>query len=145
MERIEIPATIYWKTKTGKKFSNQEDCEKYERLHDKWHKYKAPGLYREFENVEGQLCYAYWIESREELDDVIWLIHYRLNTSTCNYVSRDNRPLKPQWIVACPDYNEYNAEMAIRTLEEVRELAEDTLKAAQDTLLEIIKLIEEKV
>jgi hypothetical protein len=56
MERIEIPATIYWKSKHGKKFSNQEDCEKYERLHDKW---QVPELYREFENVEGQLCYAY--------------------------------------------------------------------------------------
>jgi hypothetical protein len=145
MERIEIPATVYWKTKTGKKFSNQEDCEKYEKLHDKWHKYKASELYREFENVEGQLCYAYWIESKEELDDVIWLTHHRLNSSTCNYVSRDDRELTPQWIVAYPDYNEYNAEMAIRTLEEVRDITEDTLKAAQETLSTIVKLLWEKV
>jgi hypothetical protein len=141
MERIEVPSTVYWKSKLGKKFTNQEDCEKYERLHDKW---QVPELYKEFENVEGQLCYAYWIESKEELDETIWLIHHRLNTSTCNYVSRDSLPLSPQWVVACPDYNEYCAEMAIRTLEEIKELTEDTLRAAQDTLSEITKLIQEK-
>lgn len=144
MERIEIPATVYWQTKTGKKFSNQEDCEKYERLHDKWHKYKATELYREFENIEGQLCYAYWIKSKEELEDIIWLTRYRLNTSTCNYVSRDSTPFSSQWVVACPDYNEYNSEMAIRTLEELRELTQETLDAARETLSEIEKLIEEK-
>ena len=103
MERIEVPATIYWKSKFGKKFANQEDCEKYERLYDKW---QVPELYREFENVEGQLCYAYWIESNEELDEVIWLTRRRLDTSTCNYVSVDNRVLESQWIIVCPGYNE---------------------------------------
>ena len=35
MEQIKIPETFYWQTKTGKRFSNKEDCEKYERLYDK--------------------------------------------------------------------------------------------------------------
>ena len=142
MERIEIPATIYWKTKTGKKFTSQEDCKKYEQLFDKW---QVPERYREIENIEGQLCYAYWIESREELDEIIWLTHRRLNTSTCNYVSRDNNALEPQWVLVCPDYNEYNSEMAIRTLKEVRDITEDTLKAAQDTLSKLVMLMWEKV
>ena len=141
MERIEIPATIYWKTKTGKKFSNQEDCEKYERLHDKW---QVPELYREFENVEGQLCYAYWIESKEELDEVIWLTWRRLDTSTCNYVSVDNRVLEPQWIIVCPSYNEYNSEMAIRTMKDFREEIDDIISAAIQTNETLAKLIWEK-
>ena len=142
MERIEIPATIYWKTKTGKKFTSQEDCEKYEQLFDKW---QVPERYREIENIEGQLCYAYWIESREELNEIIWLTHRRLDTSICNYVSRDNNVLEPQWVLVCPDYNEYNSEMAIRTLKEVRDITEDTLKAAQDTLSKLVMLMWEKV
>lgn len=141
MERIEIPATIYWKAKTGKKFTSQEDCEKYERLFDKW---QAPERYREFENIEGQLCYAYWIETLEELDEITWLIHYKLDTSTCNYIKSIVDTFKPQWVVACPDYNECYVELAIRTLEDLREEVEDTLKAAQDTVAKIVKLIWEK-
>ena len=141
MERIEVPATIYWKTKTGKKFTNQEDCEKYEQLFDKW---QVSERYRELENVEGQLCYAYWISSREELDEVIWLTHHRLSTSTCNYVSRDNSALEPQWIIVCPDYNEYNSEMAIRTLKDFRDEVDDIINAALETNKAIAKLIWEK-
>jgi len=141
MERIEVPATIYWKSKHGKKFTSQEDCEKYEQLFDKW---QVPELYREFENVEGQLCYAYWIESKEELDEVIWLTWRRLDTSTCNYVSRDNRPLNPQWIIVCPSYNEYNSEMAIRTIKDFREEVDDIIKAALETNEAMAKLIWEK-
>jgi hypothetical protein len=141
MERIEIPATIYWKSKFGKKFTNQEDCEKYESLYDKW---QVPELYREFENVEGQLCYAYWIESKEELDEVIWLTWRRLDTSTCNYVSVDNRVLEPQWIIVCPGYNEYNSEMAIRTMKDFREEIDDIIKAAIETNEALAKLIWEK-
>ena len=142
MERIVIPATIYWKSKHGKKFTSQEDCEKYEQLFDKW---QASELYREFENVEGQLCYAYWIESKEELDEVIWLTWRRLDTSTCNYVSVDNRVLEPQWIIVCPGYNEYNSEMAIRTMKDFREEIDDIIKAAIETNEALAKLIWEKV
>ena len=142
MERIEIPATVYYKSKFGKKFTNQEDCEKYERLYDKW---QVPELYREFENVEGQLCYAYWIESNEELNEVIWLTWRRLDTSTCNYVSVDNRVLEPQWIIVCPGYNEYNSEMAIRTMKDFREEIDDIISAAIQTNEALAKLIWEKV
>ena len=142
MERIEIPATVYYKSKFGKKFTNQEDCEKYEGLYDKW---QVPELYREFENVEGQLCYAYWIESNEELNEVIWLTWRRLDTSTCNYVSVDNRVLEPQWIIVCPGYNEYNSEMAIRTMKDFREEIDDIISAAIQTNEALAKLIWEKV
>lgn len=141
MERIEVPATIYWKSKHGKKFTSQEDCEKYEQLFDKW---QVPELYHEFENVEGQLCYAYWIESKEELDEVIWLTWRRLDTSTCNCVSCDNSTLKPQWIIVCPSYNEYNSEMAIRTMKDFREEIDDIIKAAIETNEALAKLIWEK-
>lgn len=142
MERIEVPATIYWKSKFGKKFANQEDCEKYERLYDKW---QIPELYREFENVEGQLCYAYWIESKEELDEIIWLTRRRLDISTCNYVSVTDRELESQWIIVCPSYNEYNSEMAIRTMKDFREELDDIIRAAIETNEALAKLMWEKV
>lgn len=142
MERIEVPATIYWKSKFGKKFANQEDCEKYERLYDKW---QIPELYREFENVEGQLCYAYWIESKEELDEIIWLTRRRLDTSTCNYVSVTDQELESQWIIVCPGYNEYNSEMAIRTMKDFREELDDIIRAAIETNEALAKLMWEKV
>ena len=142
MERVEIPAVVYWKSKSGKKFNNQETCEKYERLFDKWNK---PSVYREIENVEGQCCYVYWVETKEDLDDLIWFIRYNKDISTCNYIEPGDKPFEPQWIVASPDYNEYNAEMAIRTLEDMRDITEDTLKAARDTLGVIVKLLWEKV
>lgn len=141
MERIEIPATAYYKSKHGKKFTNPDDCKKYEILYDKW---QVPELYREFENVEGQLCYAYWIESKEELDEVIWLTWRRLDTSTCNYVSVDNRVLEPQWIIVCPGYNEYNSEMAIKTMKDFREEIDDIISAAIQTNEALAKLIWEK-
>lgn len=142
MERIEIPAEVYFKAKDGKKFSRQEDCERYESLYDKW---QVSELYREFENVEGQLCYAYWIGSKEELDEVIWLTRRRLDTSTCNYVSVDNRALEPQWIIVCPGYNEYNSEMAIRTMKDFREELDDIIRAAIETNEALAKLMWEKV
>lgn len=142
MERIEVPATIYWKSRFGKKFAYQEDCEKYERLYDKW---QVPELYREFESVESQLCYAYWIESNEELEEVIWLTRRRLDTSTCNYVSVDNQVLEPQWIIVCPGYNEYNSEMAIRTMKDFREELDDLIRAAIETNEALAKLMWEKV
>jgi hypothetical protein len=138
MERIEIPVEVYWKSKQGKKFTSQEDCEKYERLFDKW---QATNLYREIENVEGQLCYCYWVETKEELDEIIWLIYHKFYTSTCNYV----KDFYPQWIIACPDYTEYTSEMAIRTLKDFREELDETLKAIQDTLSNVIKLTWEKI
>lgn len=142
MERIEVPATIYWKSKFGKKFANQEDCEKYERLYDKW---QIPELYREFENVEGQLCYAYWIESKEELDEIIWLTWRRLDASTCNYVSVTDQELEPQWVIVCPGYNEYNFEMAIRTMKDFCEELDDIIRAAIETNEALAKLMQEKV
>jgi hypothetical protein len=143
MERIEIPATVYWQSSYGKRFTTQEDCEKYEQLYPKW---QNPVRYRELENVEGQLCCVYWVESVEELEEAIWFTHTKLNVSTCNHVRlRSDVEFRPQWIIACPDYNEYNAEMAIYTLEDFREVVDETLKAAQDTISEVIKLIWEKV
>ncbi len=142
MERIEIPATVYWQSSYGKRFTTQADCEKYERLYLKW---QNPIRYRELENVKGQLCYVYWVESVEELEGIIWFIRTKLIVSTCSYVRlRSDVEFKPQWIIACPDYNEYNAEMAIRTIEDFREEVDDTLKAAQDTISKVVKLIWEK-
>lgn len=142
MERIEIPATTYWKSKFGKKFANQEDCEKYERLYDKW---QVSELYREFENVEGQLCYAYWIESKDELAEIIWLTGRRLDTCTRNCVSVDDRVLEPQWIIVCPSYDEYSSEMAIRTMKDFREEIDDIIKAALEINSTLAKLMWEKV
>lgn len=142
MERIEIPATVYWQSSYGKRFTTQEDCEKYEQLYPKW---QNPVRYRELENVEGQLCFAYYVESVLELEEIIWFTRTKQSVSTCNHVRlRSDVEFTPQWIIACPDYNEYCAEMAIKTIEDFREEVDDIFKAAQDVKSEVVKLIWEK-
>ena len=139
MERIEVPATIYWQSKTGKKFTAQEDCEKYERLYDKW--WKSQDNHREFEGIEGELCHAYWIETKEDVEEILWLEHQLHHTATRNYINRYER----QWIVLSPDWDEYGAVTAARGIEEVKDIVNDTLKSAQDVYSELVKLSWERV
>ncbi len=139
MERIEIPAEVYFKAKDGKRFRNKEDCEKWETLYDKWTK---PEVFREFENEEGQLCYAFWVESKEEIKDVLWFFDHKMHTCTRNStgVLRD----APQWFIMRPYYDGYNSDYEIMTVEDFRELLDETLKAVQDTISEVVKLTWEK-
>jgi hypothetical protein len=138
MERIEVPATVYWQAKTGKRFNNKEDCEKYERLYDKWWNTR-----RAFEGTEGEECFAYWTETKEDLEEILWFAHYAHHADTHNYI-RIGATYKPTWIVLYPDYDEYGVETSVRSIEDFQEIVADTLKAAQDTMSEIVKLIEEK-
>ncbi len=140
MERIEIPAEVYFKSKDGKKFRKQEDCEKWERLFDMW---SRPEVFREFEDEEGQLCYAFWIESKEEIKDVLWFFDQKMHTCTRN----STRALRDesQWLIMHPYYDGYNSDYEIMTVEEFRELLDDTLKAVQDTISTVVKLTWEKV
>ena len=137
MERIEVPATIYWKSKHGKKFNNQEDCEKYEILYEKWWKSKD---HREFEDVDGCLCHAYWTETKEDVEEILWLEHQMHYVATRNYIDT----YKPQWIILQPDYDEYSAVAAVRSIDEVKDLVQETLKAARDVYSELVKLSWEK-
>ena len=136
MEQIKIPETFYWQTKTGKLFSNIEDCEKYERLYDKWWK-----SHREFEGVEGELCYAYWVESKEDIEEILWVAYYMHRASTHLYTSITEYN-KPTWLILYPDYD--GAETSVRSIDEFLEIVNDTIEAAQETKLELTKLIEEK-
>lgn len=139
MERIEIPAEVYFKAKDGKKFNTQEACEKYERLYDKW--WKSQDNHREFEGIEGELCHAYWTETKEDVEEVLWLAHYMHHSPTHNYIIN----YIPQWIVLSPDWDEYGAITSVRSIEEVKDIVKDTLKAAQDTHSELVKLSWERV
>ena len=144
MERIEHPAEVYWKDKTGKLFSTQEACEKYERLYDKWFKTTN---HREFEGIEGELCHAYWTETKEDVEEVLWLEHYTYHPTTHNCIKDfySNKDYKPQWIILQPDYDEYGAITAVRSIEEVKDLVQETLRAAQDVYSELVKISWEKV
>ena len=139
MERIEMPVTAYWQANDGKHFSSQEDCERWESLYPKW---TNPVRYREFENEEGQLCYAFWIETKEDLEDIIWFISRKLYACTRNRLCSFRE--EPQWVVVRPFYDGYNSDYEVITIKEYREALDDTLKAVQDTLSDIIKMIWEK-
>jgi hypothetical protein len=139
MERIEIPATAYWQANDGKRFTSQEDCERWESLYPKW---TNSVRYREFENEEGQLCYAFWIETEADLKDILWFFDHKLHTCTRNLV---NKPWDtPQWVVIHPFYDGYNADYEALSMEEYRDLLDETLKAVQDTLSAVVKMIWEK-
>ena len=139
MERIEVPVTAYWQANDGKRFTSQEDCERWELLYPKW---TNPVRYREIENEEGQLCYAFWIESKEDLKEVLWFFDRKLHACTRNGlgVLRD----EPQWIIVRPFYDGYNSDFEVISIREYRELLDETLKAIQDTLSDVVKLIWEK-
>ncbi len=138
MERIEMPAIVYWQSKHGKRFISQEDCEKYEKLFDKW---QNPVRYREFKNVEGQLCHAYWVESKEELDDVTWFIQTKLDNFVCNHIQQPYTKFKDQWVVV---YQDYAGDLVIESIEDFRDELDKTLKAVNSTLSTVVKLIWEK-
>lgn len=129
MKQIEIPSTTYWQAKTGRRFSNKQDCERYELLHDKW-----VDTRKEFQDIEGQQCFAYWIETTEDLEEVLWFAKYAHYASVHNYIGKLTN-FTPMWIILYPDYDEYGAETAVKSLEDYKEVVEDTMKAAQSTLL----------
>jgi predicted transcriptional regulator YdeE len=139
MERIEIPAEVYFKSKDGKKFRVQEDCERWEAAYSKW---TNQAVYREFENEEGQLCYAFWLESEEDLEDVLWFFDTKMHS--CTRGSGFVKDLYPQWIVAYPYYDEYNADYSVSSIEDFKDALYETKQAVEDTLSEVIKLIWEK-
>ena len=111
MERIEIPAEVYFKSKDGKKFRVQEDCERWEAAYSKW---TNQAVYREFENEEGQLCYAFWLESEEDLEDVLWFFDTKMHS--CTRGSGFVKDLYPQWVVAYPYYDGYNSDYSVSSI-----------------------------
>lgn len=140
MERIEVPATAYWQANDGKRFTSQEDCEKWESLYPKW---TNSIRYREFENEEGQLCYAFWIENKEELEEALWFFDRKSHACTRNHTGILQN--EPQWVIIRPFYDGYSSDYVVETIREYRELLDETLKAVQDTLATVIKLTWEKV
>ena len=136
MERIEVPAEIYFKSKDGKKFRLQGDCERWEAACDKWDR---PEVFREFENEEGQLCYAFWITSKEELEDALWFFDKKMHSNTRGTpVIKDFRP---QWVVVYPYYDGYNSDYFVESIKLYRETLDETLKAVQDTISTVAKLM----
>ena len=139
MERIEIPAEVYFKAKDGKKFRTQEDCERWEFLYDIW---TDPSVYREFENEDGQLCYAFWIKTKEELEDAIWFFDKKMHSNTRGVnVIKDFRH---RWMIVYPYYDGYNSDYFVEPIELFRATLDETLKAVHETISIISKLTWEK-
>lgn len=139
MERIEIPAEVYFKSKDGKKFRAREDCERWEAAYSRW---TNSAVYREFENEEGQLCYAFWLESEEDLEDVLWFFDTKMHS--CTRGSGFVKDLYPQWVVAYPYYDGYSSDYSVSSIEDFKDALYETKQAVEDTLSEVIKLIWEK-
>ena len=135
MERIEIPAEVYFKSNDGKKFRLQAECEKWEALSGKW---SSPARYREFENEDGQLCYAFWIKTKEELEDAIWFFDKKMHSNTRGTtVIKDFRP---RWMIVYPYYDGYNSDYFVEPIELYRATLDETLKSVQDTISVVAKL-----
>ena len=139
MERIEIPAEVYFKAKDGKKFRLQEECERWEAASDKWNREE---VFRTFENEDGQLCYAFWIETKEELEDAIWFFDKKMHSNTRGLnVIKDFRP---RWMVVYPYYDGYSSDYFVEPIELFRDTLYETKQAVEDALSEVTKLIWEK-
>ena len=138
MERIEIPAEIYFKSKDGKKFRLQQECERWEAAIDRWDR---PEIFREFENEEGQLCYAFWIESKEELEDALWFFDKKMHSNTrgSTYI----KEFKPRWMIVYPYYDGYNSDYLVEPIELFRETLGETLQAVQEAVTAVDSLLKE--
>jgi hypothetical protein len=139
MERIEIPAEVYFKSNDGKKFRLQAECERWEAA---LAKRARPEVFREFENEEGQLCYAFWVEAKDELEDVLWFFDTKYHTRTVWASAAEG--WQPQWIIIYPYYDGYNSDYYAETAEEFKTTLYETKQAVEDALSEVIKLIWEK-
>ena len=139
MELIEIPAEVYFKANDGKKFRLSAECERWEAASIKW---TRPEVFRQFENENGQLCYAFWITTKEELEDAIWFFDKKMQSYTRGVnVIKDFRD---RWMIVYPYYDGHNSDYFVEPIEMYRSTLEETLKAVQDTMSEVNKLIWEK-
>ena len=139
MERIEMPAEVYFKSTDGKKFRLQAECERWEAASDKWDREE---VFRTFENEDGQLCYAFWIETKEELEDAIWFFDKKMHSNTRGVtVIKDFRS---RWMVVYPYYDGYNSDYFVEPIELFRDTLCETKQAVEDALSEVTKLIWEK-
>ena len=66
MERIEIPAEVYFVARDKKKFLNEADCMRYEYLLDK---YNNSNRYRLLEDGEGHAHHFFYI-NKEEIPEI---------------------------------------------------------------------------
>ena len=138
MERIEIPAEIYFKSKDGKKFRLQHECERWEAAIDRWDR---PEIFREFENEEGQLCYAFWIESKEDLEDALWFFDKKMHSNTrgANVI----KDFRHRWMIVYPYYDGYNSDYFVEPIELFRETLGETLQAVQEAITAVDSLLKE--
>jgi hypothetical protein len=132
MERIEVPAASYWKSKYGRKFSNAADCEKYELLMEKW--MLSAGHATIVDSI-GRLCTCYFINTRDELFEVVWLTKYTHHYQANNPWAVASKAFEPGWFVCAHYDNEYDAGFQMQTIDEFiddcKEILQDAQKAVE--------------
>jgi hypothetical protein len=78
MERIEIPAKIYFKANDGKEFTKEADCVRYEYL---LNKYMTTDRHKTCEDGEGNIHHFFFACNREDMIDIcdwsMFLLGYR--------------------------------------------------------------------
>ena len=57
----------------GHSFSLEQDCVRYEELHNKYHHILKP-RYKLLHNGDGKRKHCYYVESFEELKDLVWFL-----------------------------------------------------------------------
>lgn len=75
MERVDIPASGYYKAADGKRFSDESSCALYESYCDK---YWNDSRHREIEDAEGHLTNFFYIQTEVEALEISFLCRYKL-------------------------------------------------------------------
>ena len=73
MERIEVPAEVYYKAKDSKKFLKEEDCQRYEFLSEK---YMNKDRHAVCEDGEGHDQHFFFAAAKEEIIEICDLSYY---------------------------------------------------------------------
>lgn len=141
MERIEIPAEVYFVARDKKKFLNEAECVRYEYLLDK---YKDLARHRVIQDGEGHPQHFFYISKEEisELGEWSWhFLGYRPWFRDGTYHKWDSFEKGWVWLPWEEQYSE-GPTPELGTIDEFLELQKETIKSYQDTI-EAVELLKQ--
>lgn len=133
MERIEIPAEVYFVARDKRKFLNEAECTRYEYLLDK---YTSLDRHRAIQDGEGHEQHFFYI-SKEEISEICewswYLLGYRPWFRDGTYRKWDSFEKGWVWLPWEEQYSD-GPTPELGTIDEFIDLQKETVKSYQDTI-----------
>lgn len=137
MERIERVVEQYFKAFDGVKFTNEEDCLRYEKICDKFLTKQRHAL---LENTDGALCHFFYIENMTDAYEIEILCRHKYHI----YMQTPANLLDdcPGWFFAGSSAWDYDYAPAFLPLSTYIMDIEETIQNYRDELEQCRKLME---